>query len=70
MKTQNWREKLLKLLVRCRNVFTRNEKYIGWTSLVLHGIDTGNASPVKQALRRKQISIENGPYSFKMDLKF
>ena len=39
-----------KFLVRRQNLFAKNEKDIGRTSLVLHDIDTGSASSVKQAL--------------------
>ena len=55
----NTKTEIWKLLVRRQNVLAKNEKNIGRTSLVLHDIDTGNASPVKQTPRRPPLTMSH-----------
>ena len=48
-----------KLLVWHQNIFAKNKKDIGQTSIVLHDIDIGNASPVKRAPRRPPFTMSH-----------
>ena len=48
-------EELRKCLIEFEDVFSRGETDIGHTDLVMHGIDTGNARPVKQRPRRHPV---------------
>ena len=36
------------LLLKYQGVFSQNENDLGWTNLVEHTIDTGDAKPIKQ----------------------
>jgi len=47
-----FRVKLRQLLMRYSSVFSKDELDLGFTDLVTHRIDTGDARPVHQQLRR------------------
>ena len=44
--------KLRQLFMRYSSVFSKDELDLGFTDLVTHRIDTGDARPVRQQLRR------------------
>ena len=46
-----FKAKLRQLLMRYSSVFSKDELDLGFTSLVTHRIDTGDARPVRQQLR-------------------
>ena len=46
------REKVMALLIKYQDVFSSGEYDIGRTTLVKHSIDTGDARPIRQPLRR------------------
>ena len=50
--SQSIREKLRQLLKRYSSVISLHELDLGWTDLVTHTIDTGDARPIRQQLRR------------------
>ena len=47
------RERVVKLLFKYQDVFSSGEFDIGRTTWVKHSIDTGDATPIRQALRRQ-----------------
>jgi transposase InsO family protein len=47
------KEQLLKILSEYRDAFSFNENDIGRTNIIRHSIDTGDAKPVRQPLRRQ-----------------
>jgi len=47
-----YKVKLRQLLLRNSAAFSKNELDLGFTDLVTHRIDTGDARPVRQQLRR------------------
>lgn len=53
---QEEKEKLRHLLNSYSDIFSNSEFDLGTTRLVQHHIDTGNARPVRQALRRQPVS--------------
>ena len=50
--TDDQREKAIKLLLDHRDVFSRTSTDLGLTDLLTHHIDTGDAVPIKENLRR------------------
>ena len=46
------RQRLLELLVEYSDTFSADEHDLGWTDIVHHSIDTADAKPVRQPLRR------------------
>ena len=54
--TPEEKEDVRKLLLEFRDVFSQNEYDIGETSLGEHAIDTGDAKPIRQPLRRHLLS--------------
>jgi len=40
------------ILMKHQDVFSQNENDLGRTSIIMHHIDTGDARPVRQPLRR------------------
>jgi len=49
---EEYKIKLRQLLLRNSAAFSKNELDLGFTDLVMHRIDTGDARPVRQQLRR------------------
>jgi len=47
-----YKVKLRQLLLRNSAAFSKDELDVGFTNLVIHRIDTGDARPVRQQLRR------------------
>jgi len=47
-----FKARLRQLLMRYSSVFSKDELDLGFTDLVTHRIDTGDARPVRQQLRR------------------
>ncbi len=54
---QEEKESIAKLLVEYQDVFSRTEEDLGCTNLIEHGIDTGEAKPIKQPPRRVPIAL-------------
>ena len=50
--TESAKEQLHQLLKRYSSVVSLHELDLGWTDLVTHTIDTGDAQPIRQQLRR------------------
>ena len=48
-----------KLLIEYQDIFSQDEYDIGFTSLVEHAIDTGDARPIKQAPRKVPLAFRN-----------
>ena len=46
------KEKLQRLLLKCANLFAKNKLDLGYTEIIMHEINTGDAAPIKQAPRR------------------
>ena len=46
------KEELASILLKHTNVFSKGEWDLGWTNLVTHTIDTGDARPFRQPMRR------------------
>ena len=55
--TQDEKQKLLDLLLKYQESFSKNEWDLGLTNLTEHPINTGNAAPVKQPPRRVPIAF-------------
>lgn len=51
------KEKLRTLLLRHKSAFSLHEWDLGFTSVLKHEIDTGNAEPVRQTLRRHPLAL-------------
>ena len=50
--TAEGKEEIISLLGEFQDIFSRNEYDLGETNLGVHRIDTGNAAPIRQPLRR------------------
>ena len=55
--TSKQSSEVFKLLVKYSSVFSRSDEDIGRTGIVRHKIDTGNAHPIKQPLRRNPVHM-------------
>ena len=51
------RQQLARLLRRYSDVFSSSDGDLGRTDAVMHRIDTGNAKPVRQTLRRQPVAL-------------
>ena len=51
------RQQLARLLRRYSDVFFSGDGDLGRTDAVVHRIDTGNAKPVRQTLRRQPVAL-------------
>jgi len=51
-------KELAKLLIHFQDIFSKNELDIGHYTQIKHIIDSGNAAPVKERMRRTPIGFE------------
>ena len=56
-KSQLEQQQLAQLLREYSNVFSKDENDLGYTSLMEHAIETGDAKPIKQAPRRPPLAL-------------